>query len=62
MFDYFADLLRENWYILVPLVLISGVEVRKKETLARIIQVTLRVVGFIAAALIALGVIGMLTR
>ena len=47
--DYFASLLTEYWFILVPLLLISGVSTRKKESKARALQVSsfrIRRLGF----------------
>lgn len=60
--DYFAQLLTEYWFILVPLLLITGAEARKKSSRARAIQVLARIIGFIAAILIALGIFGLLIR
>ncbi len=57
---FFADLLRDYWYILVPLLLISGSEARAKKSRARIIQVLARIVGFVAAVLVGLGIFGLL--
>jgi len=57
---YFAELLTEWWYILVPLLLISSVSSRKKDSRARMLQVMSRIVGFIVAIVIALGIFGLL--
>ena len=57
---FFADLLRDYWYILVPLLLISGAEARAKKSRARIIQVLFRIVGFVAVVVVALGIFGLL--
>lgn len=57
---YFANLLTEWWYVLVPLLLISSVSSRKKDSRARMLQVLSRIVGFIVAVVIALGVFGLL--
>jgi len=58
--QYFAKLLTEWWYILVPLLLISSVSGKKKNSRARILQVLSRIVGFVVAVIIALGVFGLL--
>jgi hypothetical protein len=60
--DYFAGLLTEYWYILLPLLLLSGAEARRKQSRARVIQVLSRAIGSIAAIIIALGVFGLLIR
>ena len=60
--DYFAGLLTEYWYILVPLLLLSGAEARRKESRARVLQVLSRVIGLIAAIVIVLGIFGLLIR
>ena len=57
---FFADLLREYWFILLPLLLISGAEARAKRSQARTIQVLARIIGFAAAIIIALGIFGIL--
>ena len=57
---FFADLLREYWFILLPLLLISGAEARAKRSRARTIQVLARIIGFAAAIIIALGIFGIL--
>jgi len=57
---YFANLLTEWWYVLVPLLLISSVGARKKDSRARILQVLTRIVGLIVAVIIALGIFGLL--
>lgn len=60
--DFFAALLREYWFVLLPLLLISGAEARAKQNRARIIQVLARIVGFVAAVVVALGIFGLLIR
>ncbi len=60
--DYFANLLTEYWFILVPLLLISGVSTRKKDSKARALQVITRFIGLVVVAIIALGVFGLLIR
>ncbi len=59
---YFAQLLTEWWYVLVPLLLISSVGTRKKDNRARVLQVLSRIVGFIVAVIIVLGIFGLLIR
>lgn len=60
--DFFARLLTEYWYILLPLLLISGAGARKKESRARAIQVITRLIGLVVVIIIALGVFGLLLR
>jgi hypothetical protein len=60
--DYFANLLTQYWYILLPLLLISGAGARKKESKARAWQVITRIIGLMVVVIIALGVFGLLIR
>ncbi len=57
---YFANLLTEWWYVLVPLLLISSVSGRKKDSRARMLQVLSRIIGLVVAIIIALGIFGLL--
>ena len=60
--DYFANLVTEYWFILVPLLLISGGGAREKESKARAWQVIRRIVGMIVVVILVLGVFGLLIR
>ena len=57
---FFAELLTNYWYILIPLLLISGSEARAKKSRARIIQILARIVGFVAVVIVTLGIFGLL--
>ena len=60
--DYFANLLTQYWFILLPLLLISGTGARRKDTKARAWQVITRIIGLLVVVIIALGVFGLLIR
>ena len=60
--DYFANLLTQYWFVLLPLLLISGTGARSKDTKARAWQVITRIIGLIVVVIIALGVFGLLIR
>ena len=57
---FFAELLTNYWYILIPLLLISGSEARAQKSRARTIQVLARIVGFLAVVIVTLGIFGLL--
>jgi hypothetical protein len=59
---YFANLLMEWWYVLVPLVLISSVGGRKKDSRARVLQVLSRIIGLVVVIIIVLGIFGLLIQ